>query len=412
MRRALLPAALVAGLLVAAPGPAAAQPGPGGPLVVTVPGQATAGDPLTVSVLGAADGDVALTVVGSLAATGRTVRAEGGVARFELGEELTRAAGSLTLVASAGDAAATATTTLVPGPAVGPVQPVVGARSIVADAADRSMAVAVPVDRLGNAVADGTPVQVLRARPDGVLETGAVTVRDLVAWALLPSGTVAGRGQVSVQAPGAAGPVTGPQVSLDEVAAPPVPFTLEPVDPRVAAGTGADGQSLVAVRTAVLRDPFGNVEPDGTAVTVAWQGAGGSSRTTAVTVAGVATATVPAPEAPDTLVVTAECRGTATTAPLRLGFGPVVREVAVRGSRSDAGVAVDVGPVRRDGGAYVPDGARVSVEVRDAAGVVSAAAGRLRDGVLAVVVPPAAAWQGPLVVSAAVLGAVGTSPVP
>ncbi|WP_111765416.1 hypothetical protein [Nakamurella deserti] len=407
MRRSVL--SLVAALLLALPAPAggaavAAVDRSDGP-VVELPGELTAGTGLPVTVTGV-DGTVTLTVIGSLGTVVRTAATTGGAATFALESALSQAAGTLTVIAESGGRSATGSVAVLPGPAVGPLLPVVGARSIVADAADRSMVVALPVDRWGNAVAEGSAVTVVHRDPTGTTSTGSTEVRHLLGWLELTSGTVAGRGAVWLRT-GPDDTVTGQQVSLDEVAGPPLPFTLAAVDPTLPARLGADGQALVTVRTSVLADRFGNVQPDGTLVTVEWEGPGGRSRSSAVTISGVAELSVQAPTAPGTVTLTAFSRGTSTAAPLTLDFPSVVATVPVDIAADERGLVVTVGPVNRTGGTFVPDGTVATVTLSDLRRNDVQASVGLVDG-SGTVSLPVAALSGPVTAAVTVLGTTTT----
>jgi len=370
-------------------------------LVLQVAPTAPAGVELPVTVAGAADGaPVQLVAVGSLGQLVLTAVSRDGTAEFRLPVALTRSAGSVTLVASSAGSIGRGTAELTPGDAVGPVQAVVGARSIVADAADMSMVVTIPVDAWGNSIAEGSPVLVSRENPVGVQSSSGAVVSHLLAFQELYSGTLAGRGLVWV----ATGPVTGPSVSLDEVAGPPLPFSLEPVEPVLAAKAGADGQTLVPIRTSVLRDRYGNVEPDGTQVTVEWTGPEGAGRTTAATISGVAQLSLQAPAMPGAFQITGFCRGVHSASALTLPFAATVGTVKMSARLVDAGVFVSIGPVNRFGGTFVPDGTTARVSVADADGEAGFASAGLVDGLLDILVPTRP-LVSPVTVTVSVLGA-------
>ena len=378
-------------------------------LTITAPATAVAGDEVTVMIDGAPDGaDLTVTTIGSAGSTARLVTAVDGGAGVVLDPALTDTAGATTVLATTSAATATATVLIEPGAPVDPIVPVVGARSIVADGTDRSMVVALPVDRLGNVIAEGSPLDVLRRRPDGTITAQPTIVAHLVAWSLLPSGTTAGVNQIWLQA----GNVSGPTTTLDEVAAPPLPFTLEAVDPQLAATTGGDGQSLVPVRTSVLADPNGNIEPDGTQVTFSWDGPTGAGQAGAVTIAGVATTWIPAPPTAATITLTATCRGTTTSTPLAVTFDAVLQEVPVTATRTPGvAVSVFVGPVLQADGAFALDGTGVEVTMTDGSSGPVTGWTQLVDG-RAKLLLPAVGVQGPVTVRATVLGATGTAELP
>ena len=383
--------------------PASDNAAPTGSLTVTAPTRATAGEFIQVTITGVVgDGIVSLTAINSLGATDQHAVPVGGSSHFTLGDDVTRTSGEITLLARAGDVVASAAVNIEPGPVVGPITSVVGARSIVADAADRSMVVSMPPDNFGNSIADGSSLSLFRRHTDGTVTNGPVTVTHLLAWDVLPSGTRAGSNQIWFQAD----TVTGPAATLDEVAAPPTPFTLAQVDPQQAM-PGADGQSLLPVRTSVLADGNGNIEPDGTDVTFDWRGPEGPSRSHAVTIAGVATVSIPAPDVPAVLTIIGSCRGSVTTAPLTVEFASVVGTVPVTAVRGADSMDVSVGPVLRAGGAFVPDGTVADVTVTDPAGDRLTSSGPLVDGMLHLPVS-GHTEPGPVTVVAQVLGTFGS----
>jgi hypothetical protein len=158
----------------------------------------------------------------------------------------------------------------------------------------------------------------------------------------------------------------GPAAPLLEVPGIPEPFDLELL-PR--APLDADGTSRVAVRTGVLADAYGNVLLDGTAVTFA---VAGDTRCLieAEVIDGRATAYVPTPAAPGSVVVTATAVGTAGR-PLTVAFAPSVGSLPAAAAWSDGTLRVDAGPILGPVGALVPDGTEVTIAVDDA-GMVSA----------------------------------------
>lgn len=374
--------------------------GSDGGLKMSSPSSAVAGTKVTIDVTGATDGiAVSLVGIGSLGTSSFTTVSSAGTARFDLPVDFTRTSGSVSLLAAAGPLTAHAALELVPGRAAFPVQSVVGARSIVADGRDLSMVVTIPIDSWGNAVADGTGVRVSRSSPTGAPSSSEVVISHLLAWQELPSGTAAGRGYVWAATQGR----TGPQVSLDEVAGPPLPFTLATVDPALAGHTGADGQTLIRVRTSLLRDRYGNVEPDGTSVMMKWVGPASSSQAEATTVAGVAEVSVQVPSTPQTFTLTAQCRGTDTTSPLRLAFAAVVTDVPLVVHRSPPNLSVTIGPINRNTGNFVPDGTTATVVALDGQGHRVSGTGELVDGGVTVLMP-SDGLVGAVTVTADVLG--------
>jgi hypothetical protein len=256
------------------------------------------------------------------------------------------------------------------------------------------------VDAWGNAIAEGSEVRVSRQSPSGLITTSSTVMSHLLAFQVLGSGTLAGRGLVWIDA----GTATGPGVTLDEVAAPPVPFTLELASPELSSTVAADGQSLVPIRTSVLMDAFGNVQADGTEVTIRWSGPDGAASATAVTIAGVAEIQVQSPRTPGALELTGFCRGVRSDSSLSVPFGTAVDDVPVSAGIIDGGVAVTVGPVNRVGGSLVLDGTDAQLTVTDEAGASYGASAEIVNGTGETVVPTAA-LVGQVTVTVSLLGA-------
>ncbi|MEV4639871.1 hypothetical protein AB0J80_21240 [Actinoplanes sp. NPDC049548] len=355
-----------------------------------------AAEPVKVAVRGAPPGAaVSLVSVGSIGAVSVDAVADRDGATFELSDDTTRWAGTVTLIARSGNSVATGTLTVAPGPVVGPALAAVGPRSVVADGTDTSMVVTVPTDRYGNAAPDGTRVDVIRGRAGAGERRTELRMDGLLAYGLLRSGTTAASGEVRV----GVGSVSGPTVSLDEVAGPPVPFTLQ----VAGAVPDADGRSLLTVRTSVLRDRFGNVQPDGTEVNLRWEDPAGGSEADGYTVRGVAQFAIEAPGAPTTIALRGTCRGAPTARPLKVRFRAVRPTITLTARRNPKGIGVVVGPVRGSLGALVADGTPAAVSVIDAKGHKAHDSGQLVNGMYRVELPDDA-LSGVLSVRATVLG--------
>ncbi|MDQ1287349.1 MAG: hypothetical protein QG622_914 [Actinomycetota bacterium] len=369
LRRRTALAGLVVLAAVAWPDRPADEPGPVGPgtssfglLGVYVPARAPAGTPVTVDVAGAAPASrVALTFGGALGTgTLTSVAGASGVARFSLPRTAGAWAGLVSLTARSGALTGTADVRFFPGPVADPVTAVVGPRSILAGSGETSMAVAVPMDRNGNAPEDGTPVTFRRVLPGGAASIATTRTARLLAWREFPSTVTAGRDLVHAAADGASGPAT----TLITAASRPVPFDLS----LVGQVPSADGRSLAEVRTSLLRDPYGNVEPDGTLVTLTGNGPDGSWSLTGVAVGGVARFAVQAPDLPGTVQLAATCHGTVSRNPLSVGFAANGVTLPATAVRDGDDLVVDVGPIHDGTGAQVADGSEVTVAVTDGAG--------------------------------------------
>jgi hypothetical protein len=191
--------------------------------------------------------------------------------------------------------------------------------------------------------------------PDGTLDEQTVRVAHLLAWARLRSGTTAGRTTVMAQTEAAA----GPEAALDEVAGPPLSFTLS-ADP---ATLPADGRQLLTLRTSSLRDRFGNTLPDGTQVTFTVVAPDGTRRSIpALTLDGRATAPLQAPATPGTATVRAIAAGVESAAlPVEFTPGPAVGVLPLSVHRNEPAGALRLtaGPLTGALGQHIPDGTSI-----------------------------------------------------
>ena len=298
---------------------------------------------------------------------------------IEIPGDLTEQTGVLSAVVVAGSGVGRATVDVLPGRAVDGIVPLAGPRSMIADAAHWTMVTAFPVDRYGNAMSDGTNVQLTVRRPAGNVELIDTTVEHLLAGVRVFSGVKAGRSTIRIDVDGA----TGPEVEVLEVPGPPVEVQLLEPDLTLR----ADGRMLVTIATAPLADAFGNVLLDGTAASAGLDGPSGTGTATAVTIDGRAEFIIEAPPTPGPVRLRAVVDGVLSEV-IELDFVTAVGDLPVTASRVDVDgvslVRIDVGPVTTDLGGFVPDGTVVSVS-----GVATPVSVDLRDGVASLTVDAA-----------------------
>lgn len=352
-----------------------------GEVTVSVASPVVAGSPLDVHIDAhtAPDGlavDVAL--FSAVQTVQYSTQVVDGEATWPIPAEAMTHAGLAELVVRVGATQSSSEIEVLPGDVVAPVVPLVGPRTIVADAQDFSMLVTTPVDRFGNPAPDWTPVSIAVRRPDGSLLPLLVVVDDGIAATLVPADTTAGRLTLSASV----GDVDGPPVALDQVAGTPVEIAVE----LGASGNGAsaliaDGFTLYPVTTSVLADAFGNVMPDGIEVMFVVEGPDGTDLVETTVQAGRATTRLEAPSAPGDVVVRALVSGQEST-PFELAFSTAVVEASAR-LRGD-GTLVEIGPVLGAAGGFVPDGTPAEVVAPDGSVV---AVGALLDGVDRVPLP-------------------------
>ncbi len=298
-----------------------------------------------------------------------------GRAQFTLAPELARHAGLYRLVAQVDRSESSVHQLQVrPGAAVNPMVPLVGPRTIIADGSDRTMTVVTPIDRFGNPVSDGTPVEIELLWPSGDRSVVTEAVDRALVAILIESTTEAGRVTISASVSDA----DGPNNVVDQVAGIPAPFTID-ADTRNAL---ADGFALHAVQTSELRDEFGNTFPDGVSAVFVLEDGDRTSLVQTTVQGGIARAVIEAPSEPGQVVITARVSG-AQSAPTAIDFAPAVSVFVATQQVSESGVTIEIGPVVTARGGYVPDGTVVTIREQDNNTVIADAA--LRGGIAEVV---------------------------
>ena len=332
--------ALAAPFEIALSGPV--RIGAGEPWIIDVddPGQVDDGDAATVSILGpwgtrrftATVEDGAVAVPGSI---------------------MTRS-GAVSATVQVGTGTGTASVVVDPGGAVDGTTPLAGPRSMVADRTHWTMVTAIPRDRYGNVVADGSIVEIVVRRPDGSVEVVSTEVRDLLAAVRVFSTTVAGRSTVRVDADD----TTGAEVDVLEVPGPPSPFGLT----ESGLPLRSDGRQLFVLTTDVLVDQYGNELLDGTAAIATIDTPTGRSTIRSVTIDGRAEFVVETPKEPGTVAVEVVVDGVRSER-LELQVAPDVTAVPVAIDLTAGLLRIEVGPVLSGLGGYVPDGTKAAISI-------------------------------------------------
>ncbi len=330
------------------------------PTKVEAPQRVTAGELVTVVVEATGAGDMSLDVIDAYGITRLTEPLDEGSASFELPARLTQLAGTVTLRVHGVDGDhIDAWMTIGPASAVDPLDIVVGPRTIVADGADETMAVAFVTDRFGNPMPDGTPVDLTLLDERGDATLLEAIVDGGLAARLIRSGTVAQR--VEVYAGAADATLASRRVDFNEVAGPARDLTLAVErDDRLDPPLVADGRSLVALRTNVIVDGFGNVVPNGHLVRVRTVGPDGIGRLTSRTIDGIARFAMASPRLPGIVTLVAHADG-ASSESIELGFGDAVSELPVAWEIDDGSLVASIGPVLDAQRAVVVDGTSVAV---------------------------------------------------
>ncbi len=322
------------------------------------PNTAEVGDPVEFRV--ATDGshpeggEVVVVALSGLTAHEFRVAIGDRTGAFDLPGPLTETAGLLTLVSGE----VRHDLRIAPGDPTDPTAALVGPRTIVADGADFTMAVAAPADRFGNPVADDTPVAFSRVNPLGAIATEQATTRSGLAFTRYTAGTLAGRSEYWATARD----IAGPAAIVDEV--PDLAREVTVVLPdRI---PPADGRTTLTLETEPILDANGNHLLDGTAGEFRITSRAGVVVVPAVVqnqrLRGVWTV----PGEPTLISIVAIVNGV-ESAPVGADVATAITALPVTARSTDDGVRVTVGPAVGAFGAFVADGTTAIVDGRSVA---------------------------------------------
>lgn len=324
---------------------------------ISIPEEVEAGTSVSIDAVAEVEGGTAQVFVQN--AFGRMrfdMPISSGVGRLDLPSPVTEIAGVITV--TSGDVEATLTVT--PGDVAEVVAPLVGPRTIVADGADTSLAVVLPIDQYGNQVADRTPVDVEWQQPatPGSVANATVVATETengMASVLLPSGQIAGPATVRTTARTSSGQmISGAAVRIDEV-----PGVVSSIALVATDSIGiADGRSLVEVESEALFDAFGNQLADGTAAQFVFDGPAGQGVVPGTVQNGRVRIELVAPDKPGELTGHIELHGMVSNE-VTIEFSSAIAGFEARIERVDSDVVLRIGPALDPDGAFVADGTEV-----------------------------------------------------
>lgn len=231
----------------------------------------------------------------------------GGIARWTFPEgELTAAGTSLAIIRFVGQEARFTLTVL-------PAEPdtldlLTTANALIAYGSQRGMLMAVAADAWGNPVDTGQPVRLRATFPDGGQLVRMVRLDDGLGWVWQASDGPPGRLHVE-------GTLAAARAELEILQ---MPGAASQIDVRVLPPClpYSDGRDMVTLQ-AIVQDAHEQPVVDGTRVIFRW----GDSTGAAPTVAGVATLSIPAPEATGEYTVLAAAGQAEGGAPLNITAG-------------------------------------------------------------------------------------------
>ena len=330
------------------------------PLTITTPKEITAGDSAEITISGAPDQTmIALNWLGSWGSTIFTAQSADGLAEITIPVTTTQRSGLITLSAEANGYRGKTTLRVQSTAPIEPLTPLIGARSIVADGKSWAMAVVIPFDKFYNPVDDGTLMKWRIRHADGEEEQIDSETRHLLAWQRITSHTKSGKTYLSV----ATQNKFGSEGMLTEIAGWPVPFKLfTDVEKNT-----ADGRQLVKVKTENLRDRFGNLLENGTAVDFiisSDDSAEGVRRITSYVIDGSAEFVLQSPDHPQKMRIKATIHHISSS-PLTLTFTPNLTEIPLKALYAPEFPAIQViaGPLLGDLDQYIPDGTPATLTV-------------------------------------------------
>ncbi len=232
-----------------------------------------------------------------------------------------------------------------------------GPRSIQAGNTDYSMLVNIPVDKFDNPLADGTAVEVSEYF-NGNQKTEDIKMENLFAWKNIYSREKAGNILVGASCKDLQ---TGEMTSMI------YPSTATDFEVYISREHDfADGNQVMSLKTSILKDNFGNTVSDGTLVDFVIANAGNNIlKTSAGTIDGVASAKILHPEKAENWQVKAVVTGMAESGIIAVKFKPVMEDFKVNYDRENR--KIKVGPLKSFLGQLIPDGATVSLEIRNGA---------------------------------------------
>jgi len=347
---------VVAVLVICMPWKPQAEAQPASLQSITLPETVDAGTIVSVDVVSATSTGVAHLVVQN--AYGRLsfeLDVLAGTGRLVLPAAVTQQAGVVTV--SSGEIVETMTVS--PVEVAELVAPLVGPRTIVADAQDTTLAVLFPVDRYGNQVADGTDVSVLWQQPSATTnESGSqldTETVDGMAYTLIPSGQVAGATMIRATASTDGGEeIHAAAVRIDEVpgVVSDIEFASDRLDGR------ADGRSLIELESGELVDRFNNLLADGTVGHFVFEGPAGQGVVAGTVQNGVVRIELVSPSIPGTITGHLEIHGR-TSNDVAIEFYPAIASFDVSLDLIGAETILRISTAVDADGAFVADGTEV-----------------------------------------------------
>ncbi|WP_166926325.1 hypothetical protein [Flavobacterium poyangense] len=215
------------------------------------------------------------------------------------------------------------------------------------------MYVTIPTDGFDNPKPENTPV-IFRSQFLNAITSQTVKTKDLIAWKIVNAPTKSGIVLVSAQCNATItkefNAVIFPGIATNFI----ISFTRNHLY--------ADGNQITTLKTAVIKDKFGNVVSDGTMVSFVISTANNMVlKSFGTTINGVATAQILHPDHQDVYTAKAYVAGIAESNSIAINYKPINPKIEFEFSKDKR--TVIVGPLRSFMNQLVPDGIKVTLKV-------------------------------------------------
>ncbi|WP_139957317.1 hypothetical protein [Flavicella sediminum] len=236
---------------------------------------------------------------------------------------------------------------------VSKIETYVGPPSVQAGGIDFAMSVMIPIDTLDNPVMDNSKVTFKKqflAKEDTV----QLVVKDLLSYETIYSPLKTGRFLISSKCNNK----QSTEHTLNVWASLPSNFTITAESNH----NYADGNQICTLKTSVIKDAFGNLVTDGTAVSIIIEDKNGDILSANCnTINGVGQTKFVHPDHEQQWKIKAFVYGMAESTPITLSFQQVITDFDVVFSENNR--EITVGPLRSFMEQMIPDGLRVELEI-------------------------------------------------
>jgi hypothetical protein len=250
------------------------------------------------------------------------------------------------------------TVNVLPGIAAEPMDTYLGSKSVVADGHDWAMITAIPTDKYGNLLKEGTPVNFDFLTPTNKREHKVANTKYGVAFQKIYAQTIAGKTFVGVSV----GSVNSREKELLQVADFPSNFTIQAEKNSLY----ADARQTFKVKTSTLKDQNGNIVSEGTMVIFQVKDANNTTRLfNAYTINGVAEIHLQNPTSLGNLQLIASVYGGGSSNSLLIPFQSAFQNIPVEFDNTTKKLSLRIGVLRGKLNQLLPNGIIVALTIDD-----------------------------------------------